>query len=157
MGILVILLGLAAGATLADFMMENHLATAPDQAFKLFGNHWHLSEPELVLAVAVLGTLLAVGFGLLGHGLGRRRVARAERKDLEGQVATLQGRTVDLQDQNASLTGENEDLRSRLDVLEFDGLRRRLDAQAAQEQEAPELGTQVEGSRAPREANATSA
>ncbi len=138
MGILVILLGLGAGAAVADFMIENHLATAPDQAFKLFGNHWHLSEPVLVLGGAVLGALavalLAVGFGLLGHGLGRRRVARAERKDLEGQ----------------------EDLRSRLDALEFGGLRRRLDAQAAQEQEAPELGTQVEGSRAPREAHATS-
>jgi hypothetical protein len=160
MGILLILLGLGAGAAVADFIIENHLATAPDQAFKLFGNHWHLSEPELVLGGAVLGALavalLAVGFGLLGHGLGRRRVARAERKDLEGQLATLRIRTIDLQDQNASLTGENEDLRSRLDALEFDGLRRRLDAQAAQEQEAPELGTQVEGSSAPREAHATS-
>jgi hypothetical protein len=134
MGILLILLGLVAGATVADFMIENHLATAPDQAFKLFGNHWHLSQPELVLGGAVVGALvlalLAVGFGLLGHGLGRRRVARAERKDLEGQVATFQGRTVDLQNENASLTKENEDLRSRLDALEFDGLRKRLDAQA---------------------------
>jgi hypothetical protein len=113
-----------------------------------------------VLGGAVLGALavalLAVGFGLLGHGLGRRRVARAERKDLEGQLVTLQGQTVDLQNQNASLTGENEDLRSRLDTMEFDGLRRRLDARATQEQEAPDLGTQVDGSRAPREAHATS-
>src|SRR5438876_8325991 len=126
MGILLILLGMAAGAVVADFAIENHIATASGQAFKLFGSHWHhVSFPEMVVSGAVLGALavvlLAMGFRLLGHRMGKRRMARAERKDLQARLATVQGQAVDLQSRNTALAGENEQLRSRLDALELDG------------------------------------
>jgi hypothetical protein len=57
MGVLLILLGLIAAGVLADFLVENDLATAPDQAVGLFGGSFRLSTPEVVLGGAVLGAL----------------------------------------------------------------------------------------------------
>ena len=57
MGMLLILLGLAAAGLVADFVVENDLTTAPSQTVSLLGGSFDLSLPELVLGAAVLGAL----------------------------------------------------------------------------------------------------
>jgi hypothetical protein len=93
MWVLLILLGMVAAGVVADFVVENHLTTAPDQAFKLFGNSFNLSRPKLVLAAAALGILaivfLALGFDLLRGSWGRRRGLRRGLKALEQENTEL--------------------------------------------------------------------
>ena len=86
MGILFILLGLAAAGLVADFGVENDLTTAPSQTVSLLGGSFALSLPGLVLGAAVLGAL-AVVFVMLGLGLLRGSWGR--RKALKNQVADL--------------------------------------------------------------------
>ena len=71
MGVLLILLGLAAAGLVADFVVENDLTTAPNQTVDLFGGSFQLSLPEMVLGAAVLGAL-AVVLVILGLGLRSR-------------------------------------------------------------------------------------
>ena len=63
MGMLLILLGLAAAGLVADFVVENDLTTAPGQAVSILGGSFRLSLPELVLGAAVLGALAVGVFG----------------------------------------------------------------------------------------------
>lgn len=51
----------------ADFLVENDLATAPDQTVALFGGSFRLSTPEVALGAAVLGAL-SVLLVILGVG-----------------------------------------------------------------------------------------
>lgn len=96
MWILLILLGIVAAGIVADFVVENHLTTAPDQAFMLFRHSFELSRPKLVLAAAILGTLailfLGLGLGLLRGSWGRRRGLRQELKTLEQENTELRAR-----------------------------------------------------------------
>ena len=99
MGMLLILLGLIAAGVVADFLVENHVATAPDQTVALFGGSFRLSTPEVVLGAAVLGALsvllVIVGVGFLRGSWGRRRALKRRLADLERENART-GRDRDL-------------------------------------------------------------
>ena len=91
MGVLLILLGIATAGVLADFLIENDVATAATQSFSLFGTTIDLSVPALVAIAFGLGVLAVL---LIFAGVRRSRRARRH---------LLQQRIEDLQDQNARL------------------------------------------------------
>ena len=91
MGVLLILLGIAMFGVLADFVIENDIATAATQSFALFGTTIELSAPALVA--------IAFGLGVLAMLLVFASVRRARR----GRRRLLQQRIEDLKDQNARL------------------------------------------------------
>ncbi len=92
MGIVLIVLGLAAAAVVGDFVFENDLDT-PDQAYLLFGRTFELSTPELVLVAAVLGalavSLVLLGIGLLRGSWGRRRALKQQMAELQRENTEL--------------------------------------------------------------------
>lgn len=96
MGVLLILLGLIAAGVVADFLVENDLATAPDQTLALFGGSFRLSTPEVVLGAAVLGALsvllVILGVGFLRGSWGRRRALKRRLADLEQENASHRAR-----------------------------------------------------------------
>ncbi|MGH2527863.1 MAG: LapA family protein [Actinomycetota bacterium] len=96
MGILLILLGLVAAGVVADFVVENDLATAPDQTVGLFGGSFRLSTPEVVLGAAVLGALsvllVILGVGFLRGSWGRRRALKRRVANLEQENAAHRAR-----------------------------------------------------------------
>jgi uncharacterized protein HemX len=122
MGILVLLLGLAAAGVLADVAVQNDPGLAPKQAVDVFGQTLHLSNRELVVAGAILGAaavlLVAAGLALLGMRLGRRRDQQAARQDLEKRTEHLTARARLLESQNAALSQENAALKLRAEELE---------------------------------------
>lgn len=81
---------------LADFLVENDLATAPDQAVGLFGGSFRLSTPEVVLGAAVLGALsvllVILGVGFLRGSWGRRRALKRRLANLEQENASHRAR-----------------------------------------------------------------
>jgi len=90
-GVLLILLGIALAGVLADFLVENDVATAAAQQFSLFGVTIELSTPALVaigFGVGALAVLLVLG--------GVRRFRRGRRRQLKQRIE-------DLQDENARL------------------------------------------------------
>jgi hypothetical protein len=93
MGILLIVLGLAGAGVVADYLVENHLATAPNEPLTLFGATFNFSTPEIVLAGAVLGAaaviLVILGLGLLRGSWGRRRALKRKISDLEQENTNL--------------------------------------------------------------------
>ena len=92
MGVLLILLGIAMFGVLADFLIENDVATAATQPFALFDTTIELSTPVLVA--------IAFGLGVLAMLLvfaGVRRLRRRRRRSLQQQIE-------DLKDQNERLT-----------------------------------------------------
>jgi hypothetical protein len=93
MGALLILLGLGGVAIVVDFVVENHLATAPDQAVALLGGSFRFSTPEAVLGAAVLGALsvllVSLGVGLIGGSFGRRRSLKRQIAELRRENASL--------------------------------------------------------------------
>ena len=91
MGVLLILLGIAMFGVLADFVIENDIATAATQSFALFGTTIELSAPALVA--------IAFGLGVLAMLLVFAGIRRARR----GRRRLLQQRIEDLKDQNARL------------------------------------------------------
>ena len=91
MGVLLILLGIATAGVLADFLIENDVATAATQSFSLFGTTIEVSVPALVAIAFGLGVLTVL---LIFAGVRRSRRARRQ---------LLQQRIEDLQDQNARL------------------------------------------------------
>ena len=96
MGMLLILLGVAAAGLVADYVVENDLTTAPSQAVSLFGGSFSLSQPELVLGAAVLGALAVVlvmlGVGLLRGSWGRRRALKRQISDLRLENTDLRSK-----------------------------------------------------------------
>jgi len=96
MGIVLILLGLVAAGVVADFLVENDLATAPDQTVALFGGSFRLSTPEVVLGAAVLGALgvllVILGVGFLRGSWGRRRALKRRVSNLEQENAAHRAR-----------------------------------------------------------------
>jgi lipopolysaccharide assembly LapA-like protein len=104
MGVLLIVLGLACAGMLADFVIENHLASAPTESFALAGGTVHLSAPAVVLiafGLGVVAILLLVG----GSRLGRRR--RAVRRDLKRRVDALESENALLREEPPDTTGSD--------------------------------------------------
>jgi len=96
MGMLLILLGLAAAGLVADFVVENDLTTAPSQTVSLLGGSFNLSLPELVLGAAVLGALavflVMLGLGLLRGSWGRRMALKKQIADLRLENTDLRSK-----------------------------------------------------------------
>jgi hypothetical protein len=96
MGILLILLGLAAAGLVADFVVENDLTTAPSQTVDLLGGSYQLSLPESVLGAAALGALAVVlvilGLGLLRGSWGRRKALKRQIADLRLENTNLRSK-----------------------------------------------------------------
>ncbi len=96
MGVLLILLGLAAAGLVADYVVENDLTTAPSEAVSLFGGSFRLAQPELVLGAAVLGALAVIlvllGLGLLRGSWGRRRALKQQIADLRLENTDLRSK-----------------------------------------------------------------
>jgi uncharacterized integral membrane protein len=120
MGMLLILLGLAAAGLVADFVVENDLTTAPNQTVSLLGGSFSLSLPELVLGAAVLGALavflVMLGLGLLRGSWGRRRA-------LKKQIADLRLENTDLRSKVhlGAVAGAGSSQERRADPDEQDG------------------------------------
>ena len=91
MAVLLILLGIAVFGVLADFVIENDIATAATQPFVQFRTTFELSTPALVA--------IAFGLGVLAMLLVFAGVRRARR----GRRRLLQQRIEDLKDQNERL------------------------------------------------------
>jgi hypothetical protein len=93
MGVLLIMLGLAAGGLVADFVVENDLTTASPQVVSLAGGSFRFSLPEVVLGAAVVGALaillVILGIGLLRGSWGRRRALKRQIADLRQENAEL--------------------------------------------------------------------
>src|ERR671914_634027 len=115
MGVVLLILGLSAAGVIADFLVENGLGEGPDRTFELFGMTFQMSTTEVVLGAAILGaiaiTLVAIGLGVMGVELGRRRERRAERRALENRVDSLVRRNDELERRNAELAKEAESAR----------------------------------------------
>lgn len=96
MGLLLILLGLGAAGLVADYVLENDLTTPPSQAVNLLGGSFSISQPELVLAAAVLAALAVVlvmlGLGLLRGRWGRRRALKRQISDLQLENTDLRSK-----------------------------------------------------------------
>jgi len=90
-GVFLILLGIALTGVLADFLVENDVATAATQQFTLFGTSIELSVPALAA--------IAFGMGVLAVLLMLAGVRRSRR----GRRRLMQQRIEDLRDQNARL------------------------------------------------------
>lgn len=91
MGLLSIVLGLALAGVLADFLIENDIATAAEQSFVIAGTTQHLSMPVLVAIAFAIGAL-ALGLILLGirsMRRGRRRMLKQRIRSLEDENARL--------------------------------------------------------------------
>ena len=91
MGFLLILLGLLVAGALADFLVENDVATAATQSVTFAGQSVQVSTPVLAgiaFGLGVLAVLLILG--------GIRRFRRAHRR-------TMQDRITKLEDENARL------------------------------------------------------
>ncbi len=93
MGVLLMILGLASAGLVADFVIENHLATAPVESFNLIGTTVSVSVPVLVLAAFVAGALtlmlMRVGMTLAEKRRAKRRALRRRVTDLETENANL--------------------------------------------------------------------
>jgi hypothetical protein len=93
MGVLLMILGLASAGLVADFVIENHLASAPAESFTLFGSTISLSVPALVLSAFVAGALtivlLKAGMVLARQRGEKRRALRRRVADLEAENAKL--------------------------------------------------------------------
>jgi len=93
MGMLLILLGLAAAGLVVDFAVENDLTTAPQQAVSLLGGSFRFSLLEVVLGAAVLGAisvlLVILGLGLLRGSWGRRKALKQQIADLRRENTEL--------------------------------------------------------------------
>jgi hypothetical protein len=91
MGLLWIVLGIALMGAVADFAIENDIATAATQSFEMAGTTQQLSVPVLVVIAFALGAL-ALGLIMLGI----RSMRRGRRKTLQQRIRTLE-------DENARL------------------------------------------------------
>ena len=96
MGIVLILLGLAAAGLVVDFAVENWSAAANEVTFSLFGGSFSATQVEVAIGAAVLGAL-AIALCVLGAGImrgsrGRRRTARRRMSELEHENAELRDR-----------------------------------------------------------------
>jgi len=99
MGVLLIVLAFACAGAMADFVIENHLASATGESFALAGGRVQLSAPSVALIAFGLGALAVL---LAAAGVRHARRRRVVRHDLKQRVA-------DLESENALLRGEPPD------------------------------------------------
>jgi hypothetical protein len=99
MGILLMILGLASAGLVADFVLENHLTSAPVESFTVLGSSFNVSVPALVLGAFVAGALTLIllrsGMTFMGQRRTRRRALKRRLADLERENATLRTKRED--------------------------------------------------------------
>lgn len=107
MGIVLILLGLAAAGLVVDFAIENWSDAANEVTFSLFGGSFTATQVEVAIGAAVLGALAialcVLGAGLLRGSHGRRRSTRRRISELERENAALRDRGPDEDDRVVSV------------------------------------------------------
>jgi len=99
MGILLMILGLASAGLVADFVLENHLTSAPVESFTVLGLSFKVSVPALVFGAFVAGALTLI---LVRSGMTFMRQRRTRRRALKRRLA-------DLERENATLRTKRED------------------------------------------------
>ena len=99
MGMLLMILGLASAGLVADFVLENHLTSAPLESITILGSSFKVSVPALVLGAFVAGALTLI---LVKSGMALMRQRRTRRR-------TLKRRLADLERENATLRTKRED------------------------------------------------
>jgi hypothetical protein len=96
MGLLLIFLGLLTAGVVADFIAENHLLSASNETFVIFGTHVTVSGAAEVVAGFLAGMiallLIVLGVGLLRGSWGRRRALKQRIAELEWQNTELRSR-----------------------------------------------------------------
>ena len=96
MGLLLIFLGLLTAGVVADFIAENHLLSASNETFVIFGTHVTVSGAAEVVAGFVAGMvallLIVLGVGFLRGSWGRRRALKQRIAELEWQNTELRSR-----------------------------------------------------------------
>ena len=85
MGVLLILFGLLLAGVLADFLVENDVATAATQPLTMAGVTVDLSTPVVAAIAFAMGALAVL---LIVAGI--RRMRRTHRKHLEARIAHLE-------------------------------------------------------------------
>jgi hypothetical protein len=108
MGIVMILIGLALGAVIVDFAVENDVVGAPERSFALFGGTFSMNETQAMLAAAIVGGL-AVLFFVLGLTLARGSMGR--RRTLKRRVRTLERENADLKSTPRVVVSGTEEVR----------------------------------------------
>jgi hypothetical protein len=83
MGVLLMILGLASAGLVADFVLENHLASAPVESFTILGSSFGVSVPALVLGAFVAGALTLI---LVKAGMTLAGQRRTRRRDLKRRL-----------------------------------------------------------------------
>jgi hypothetical protein len=96
MGLLLIFLGLLTAGVVVDFIAENHLLSASNETFVIFGMHVTVSGAAEVVAGFLAGMiallLIVLGVGLLRGSWGRRRALKQRIAELEWQNTELRSR-----------------------------------------------------------------
>jgi len=85
MGVLLILFGVLLAGVLADFLVENDVATAATQPLTMAGVTVDLSTPVVAAIAFAMGALAVL---LIVAGI--RRMRRTHRKHLEARIAQLE-------------------------------------------------------------------
>jgi hypothetical protein len=96
MGVVLILIGLIPAGVVADYLIENHIASAPTQSVLLFKRSLALSQPELVAVGFVLGIssfiFIMLGVGLIRDSWGKRKGLKQQIAKLEDENTKLRAR-----------------------------------------------------------------
>ena len=100
MGVLLMILGVASAGLVADFVLENHLASAPVESFTVLGSSFDVSVPALVPGAFVAGALTLI---LVKAGMTLAGQRRTRRRDLKRRLAALER-------ENATLRSTHEDV-----------------------------------------------
>jgi hypothetical protein len=96
MGVLMIILSLAAAGVVADYIAENDLLTAPNHAIALFGSNITVSGVAVVIVPFALGALAAalfvIGMGLIRGSSDNWRAMKRRVAELEWEITSLRSK-----------------------------------------------------------------
>ena len=96
MGVLMIVLSLAAAGVVADYIAENDLLTAPNQTIALFGSKVTVSGVAVVIVPFALGALAAalfvIGMGLIRGSSDNWRGMKRRVAELEWEITSLRSK-----------------------------------------------------------------
>jgi hypothetical protein len=96
MGVLMIILSLAAAGVVADYIAENDLLTAPNHAITLFGSNITVSGVAVVIVPFALGALAAalfvIGMGLIRGSSDNWRAMKRRVAELEWEITSLRSK-----------------------------------------------------------------
>ena len=93
MGVLMIILSLAAAGVVADYIAENDLLTAPNHAIALFGSNITVSVVIVPFALGALAAaLFVIGMGLIRGSSDNWRAMKRRVAELEWEITSLRSK-----------------------------------------------------------------